>query len=189
MFNFQNKLKTIIYCFVLLVCGALLGFAIAVYGNHLGKNSHDQRPVVAVLNPVSNIEQTSTIRMTVAGILVEQILLNKNYRVVNTEDHTPKEYGYTKSGSVSSGETRLSKTLAADIICTSTLMREEEGFFIACSFTDAITNEVLATATELVPTDSPEEIKSSIERAANKMLGGLKPKKLERNIEKQHATL
>jgi len=173
MFSFQNKLKSIMLCIAILACGGLLGFA---YGNYLGnvrKHSYEQRPVVVVLNPVGNSDLTSTIRMTVTGILVEQILLSEKYRVVNINltDQIQKEREYTRGGQVLQGEVKLSEMLATDIICTSTLVREEGGFFITCSFTDVKTSEVLVTATELIASDSPEEIKSSIERAAKKMLG------------------
>ena len=178
MFNFlQNKLKAILLYPALLVCGVLLGFAIAVYGHFPGnflKDSHDDRPVVAVLNPVGDSDLTFTTRMTVTGTLVEQILLRKKYRIVNINltDQIQKEREYTKSGLVLPSEVRSNEMLAPDIVCTSALTREEGGFFIACSLIYVKTGEVFATATELIATDSHEEIKKSIERAAKKMLGG-----------------
>jgi hypothetical protein len=164
----QHKLKKIFLYFGALFCVTLA--------------AQDQQLLVAVLDPVSNQNVSSIVKMAVTGTLEEHIVRSKKYRVVDRVRIAQilTEYAFAKNGLVDNNQVKeIGKMLQADIVCVSELLQEEGVFLAKCSFINVESSEVVASATEIIETNSAIEIKSAIERAAMKLLGVENPREAQ----------
>ncbi|MDR1840998.1 MAG: hypothetical protein LBQ86_03640 [Holophagales bacterium] len=168
MLKIPNKLIQIVF-----IVAAFFGAALA---------AQEQRPLVAVLDPVSNQNISEIVKMTVAGTLEERIVGSKRYRVVDRVRTAQilTEHAFARNGLVDNSQAKeIGKMLQADIVCVSELQQDEGVFLAKCSLIDVVSGEVFASSTELIQADSAVEIKSAIERAAMKLLGVENPKEAQ----------
>ena len=161
MVNLRSCFKTFVLSLAALICAALPAF-------------QDQRPSVAVLEPVGNASVTQMNKMTAYGALQQYIVNSRRYRVVDRArvDQVLKEHTFARGGLVDTAKVKeIGKMLQADIVCVSELRKEEGGFIAVCSLIDVESGEVSASAYELIESDTPAEIRDAMNRAAITMLG------------------
>ena len=168
MLKIPNRLRLIVSRVAALFCVTL--------------TAQEQRPLVAVLDPVSNRNVSAIVKMTVTGTLEERILGSRRYRVVDRVRTAQilTEHSFARNGLVDNNQAKeIGKMLQADIVCVSELQQEEGVFLARCSLIDVVSGEVFASSTELIQADSAVEIKSAIELAAMKLLGVENPKEAQ----------
>jgi hypothetical protein len=160
MFMLLHKLKIIVLC-----------SAVSLW---VSLTAQEQRPSVAVLEPVGNASITTTNKMIARGYLEQYIVNSRKYRVVdrNRTNEIMKEHSFSRGGLVDNEKAKdLGKLLQADIVCVSELRREEGNFIAICSLIDVESGEVFASATEFLASDSNMDIRNGIERAAMTLMG------------------
>jgi len=134
----------------------------------------DQKPSIAVLEPVTNSAVTPINKLTADGALQQYIIGSGRYRVLDRSrtNQILKEQAFSRNGMVDSSRAKeIGKMLSSDQVCTSELRKEDGAFIFNCSLIDVESGEVTASAFELIEADTPMEIKSAIQRAVMTMLG------------------
>jgi len=165
MVNFQTCLKTTVLCLVALICTVLPA-------------SQDQRPSLAIMEPVGNSDITPINKMTARGALEQYIVNSRRYRVVDRTriDQVMKEHSFVENGLVDTTNLKeIGKMLQADIVCVSELRKEEGAFIALCSLIDVESGEVSASAYEFIESDTAVEIRNAMNRAAITMLNAGNP--------------
>jgi len=160
MVKFRPCFKAFALCLAAIFCSVL--------------SAQDQRPSVAVLEPIANTKVSQINKMTAYGALQQYIINTRRYKVVDRSriDQIMKEHAFAKNGLVDTSKVKeIGKLLAADIVCVSELRKEDGAFIAVCSLIDVETGEVSASAYELIEADTPAEVRSAINRAVMTMLG------------------
>jgi len=161
MLKLRYCFKAFILYMAALFCAALPAF-------------QDQRPSVAVLEPVGNTSVTQMNKMTAMGALQQYIINSRRYRVVDRSriDQILKEHSFARNGLVDTTKVKeIGKMLQADIVCVAELRKEEGAFIAVCSLIDVESGEVSASAYELIESDTAADIRDAMNRAAMTMLG------------------
>ncbi|MDR2562107.1 MAG: penicillin-binding protein activator LpoB [Holophagales bacterium] len=160
MVKFHSCFKAFVLCLAAIISNVL--------------QAQDQRPSVAVLEPVANAQVTQINKMTAYGALQQYIINSRRYKVVDRSriDQIMKEHTFAKNGLVDNSKVKeIGKLLAADLVCVSELRKEDGAFIAVCSLIDVETGEMSASAYELIEADTAVEVRNAINRAVMTMLG------------------
>jgi|GEM_PF-716186 len=134
----------------------------------------DQKPSIAVLEPVGNSAVSQINKMTAYGALQQYIINTRRYRVVDRSrtDQILKEHTFARNGMVDNTKVKeIGKMLNSDMVCVTEMRKEDGAFIVTCSLIDVESGEVTASGYELLEADTAVEIRNGINRAVLTMLG------------------